>query len=159
MPPMPEDEGHVQDCESSSSPSRERPPVRSIHVHEVFQESKTLCVQLADSLRHNRELQEQTQTHRDQPPGPRNPSPPRRRRERPRKEDAPMNNQTRRGITNLYQMLEPMQDMHKKPMYHYMEVVIKFMGPKLFLLTVRIITWVEKKGEANLLHFEHHRHL
>ncbi|KAF4353340.1 hypothetical protein F8388_015751 [Cannabis sativa] len=34
MLPMPEDEGHVQDCESSSSPSKERPPIRSIPVHE-----------------------------------------------------------------------------------------------------------------------------
>uniref|UniRef100_A0A803Q2A6 Uncharacterized protein n=1 Tax=Cannabis sativa TaxID=3483 RepID=A0A803Q2A6_CANSA len=32
MPPIPEDEGQVQDCESSSSPSRERPPVRGQHI-------------------------------------------------------------------------------------------------------------------------------
>uniref|UniRef100_A0A803Q9P2 Retrotransposon gag domain-containing protein n=1 Tax=Cannabis sativa TaxID=3483 RepID=A0A803Q9P2_CANSA len=33
MLPMPKDEGQVQDCESSSSPSKERPPVR--HVQET----------------------------------------------------------------------------------------------------------------------------
>uniref|UniRef100_A0A803Q729 Retrotransposon gag domain-containing protein n=1 Tax=Cannabis sativa TaxID=3483 RepID=A0A803Q729_CANSA len=77
--------------------SRERPPVRSIHVHEVFQENDTLRARSAESLYHNRELQEQAQRHGDQPHVPINPSPPRRRRGRPRREDVPLNNPTRRG--------------------------------------------------------------
>uniref|UniRef100_A0A803Q237 Uncharacterized protein n=1 Tax=Cannabis sativa TaxID=3483 RepID=A0A803Q237_CANSA len=79
MPPMPEDEGQVQDCESSSSQSRERPPIKFMTLHDVLQENEALRVQLAESLRRNKELEELAQRLRDQSPPPRDPSPPRRR--------------------------------------------------------------------------------
>uniref|UniRef100_A0A803QHR0 Uncharacterized protein n=1 Tax=Cannabis sativa TaxID=3483 RepID=A0A803QHR0_CANSA len=52
---------------------------------------------LAKSLRHNKELQEPAQGCGYQPPVSRDPYPPRRRRGRPRREHAPMNNLTRKG--------------------------------------------------------------
>uniref|UniRef100_A0A803Q0Z2 Uncharacterized protein n=1 Tax=Cannabis sativa TaxID=3483 RepID=A0A803Q0Z2_CANSA len=88
MPLMPEDEGQVKDCESSSSLSKERPPVR--------------------------ELQEQAQRHGDQPL-PRNPFPPKRRRGHPRREDAPMNNPTRRDhqpLPNVGAHVKHAQETH-----------------------------------------------